>query len=118
MSQAIIKKLSRRRAYPVNVDGEKLTVRALLISEHREAMEFSEDDLSLSIAIGFGLLGDDGKPLFPRTPGEAIKDFGERVQAELDKAEVPTDTRAQLAKVIIKLSAGPTDEQIKALEKN
>ena len=109
MSQAIIKKLSRRRAYPVNVDGEKLT---------REAMEFSEDDLSLSIAIGFGLLGDDGKPLFPRTPGEAIKDFGERVQAELDKAEVPTDTRAQLAKVIIKLSAGPTDEQIKALEKN
>ena len=113
---SVVLKLQKRRKYPVAIDGQEVFVRAMLLSEQREAMKFSNDDVSLNFALGCGLLGDDGTPEFERLENETVQEFGDRVGELL--ADVPVDTRAQLASTIVKLTAGPTAEQLKAIAKN
>lgn len=112
MSQ-VIAKLRKRRFYPVDIDGEKIHLRALLDSEHKEVESFTYETESFGFAIGCCLMNEDGTPVFTRVPDEDAKTFGARVLTELD---LPDDTRSELSKAILKLQTGPPT--IEALVKN
>lgn len=114
---ALIKKLSTRRKYPLKLaDDVTVHIRALLGAEKAEVMAFFQEDESFGFVLGCGLLEDDGSPAFTRNEGENGKDFGQRVTESL--GEIPTDTRAQICEAILRLSTGPTEDQLKAIRKN
>lgn len=115
MALSVVEKLRRRRRYPVEIDGETVHVRAVTDSEKRTVMPFRDEEESFGYLIGKCLLNDDGSAVCEQQSDEDAKAFGARVLAELD---LPTDTQAQLATTILKLAAGPTPEQLKAIEKN
>jgi hypothetical protein len=54
----VIAKLRKRRFYPVEIDGEKIHLRALLDSEHKEVEPISQDVESFGYAIGCCLISD------------------------------------------------------------
>ena len=112
MSQ-VIAKLRKRRFYPIEIDGEKIHLRALLDSEHREVEPISQEVESFGYAIGCCLMNEDGTAVFTRATEEDATTFGARVLKELD---LPDDTRSQLSKAILKLQTGPPE--IEALVKN
>ena len=99
-----IERLRKRRCYPIEIDGETINVRALLTSEQTELMKIKDHDESFGYAIGCALVNDDRSPVFMQTADETAVDFGARVLAEID---LPTDTRAELTDLILKLTAGP-----------
>ena len=111
---SVIERLQKRRKYAATVAGEKVWIRAMTQDEFRRAVELQGDEESYGMAIGFGLLDEDGEsPLFVQSSGEADVDFGARV---LFETGFPTDTRAELATKILKLSQGPTAAQAEKLK--
>lgn len=110
----IIERLRKRRKYPVTIAREEIWIRAMTQDEFKRAMALQGDEESYGMAIGFGLLDEDGEsPLFVQESGETDVDFGARV---LEATGFPTDTRAELATKILKLSNGPTKTQAEKLK--
>lgn len=99
-----IERLRKRRCYPVEIDGEKIHIRALLTSEQSELMEIRDQDESFGYALGCALVNDDRSPVYTRVETESALQFGARVLTDID---LPTDTRAELTDLILKLTAGP-----------
>jgi hypothetical protein len=112
---SVIDRLRKRRAYPLSIDGEKVYVRAFTKSERQEFKPLANEEESYGFVMGCGLINEDGSVMFAREEGEEAKAFAIRVE---DAAELPDDTRAQICTAIVKLSEGPTIEQLKALKKN
>lgn len=110
---SVIDKLRKRRAYPVTIGDEKVTVRSLLESEIDLLNSISGDAESYGVAIGCGLLEEDGSAAFTRAADEDAKAFGGRVLKSID---MPTDTKKELGDKIMSLTInGPSVEK---LEKN
>jgi len=109
---SMIEKLRKRRSYPVTIGEETVHVRALTEGERTEVLPFKSEDSSFGFVIGCGLLNDAQEPEFVKAPGESPQDFGTRV---LKEADLPTDTRTELATAILNLTSGPKRE---ALVKN
>lgn len=109
----VIERLQKRRKYPVTVAGEEIWIRAMTQDESKRAMEFANEEESFGLLIGFGLLNESGDPIFTVDSGEADVDFGRRV---LDATDFPTDTRAELAEKILRLTKGPTKEQLEKVK--
>ncbi len=112
---SVVERLRKRRCFPLVIDGETVHIRSLTESEKRIVMDFKDCEQSFGYAIGMGLVNDDRTQVFMMSPDETAIQFGERVLVE---ADLPTDTRTQLATSILKLTNGPTAEQLKAIEKN
>ena len=112
---SVIERLQRRRHYPIDIDGEKVFVRSMKRPEREACESFKDDEYSLGFAIGVALVSESGSPVFHQTDSESAREFGERVLSELD---LPDDTRSQLVNAILKLSNGPTADQLAALKKN
>jgi len=110
---SVIDKLRKRRAYQVTIGDEKVTVRSLLESEIDLLNTISGDAESYGVAIGCGLLEEDGSAAFVRAADEDAKTFGARVLKSID---MPTDTKKELGDKIMSLTInGPSVEK---LEKN
>lgn len=101
---SVIDRLQKRRFYPVEIDGEKIHIRALLDSELKAVADFQNEDESIGFAIGCSLINEDKSAVFMRTAEESPKQFGARVLAEID---LPSDTKAELTGKILRLSNGP-----------
>ena len=101
---SVIQRLQKRRFYPVTIDGETVHIRAMLQSEQREVLAVKDDTESVGFVIGVGLVNEDRTPVFVRSSGESVVDFGKRV---LDELDWPTDTRSELVDKILRLSNGP-----------
>ncbi len=109
MTEAItnLDRIRKRRHYPMPFDGGEVHVRALTHSEIRIVRKFSDEDESAGFVIGCALLNEDGSEKFIRGQDEDPKAFGERVMNEID---LPSDTSADLVKMITRLSQGsPVD---------
>lgn len=112
---SVVERLQKRRRYPIDIDGNDVFIRALKQSERDACEEFKNDEASLGFAIGIALMADNGEPEFTQSKEETAIEFGNRV---LDTLQLPDDTRSQLVNAILKLSNGPTAEQLAALKKN
>lgn len=115
MSSAVIQRLRKRRAYPLEICGEIIHIRAVTRSEREQMKPHMAEEVSYGITLGFGLVTVDGSPVFRINDGESVEDFGERV---LTEADLPDDTRTEICAAIVKLSQGPTKEQLEALKKS
>ena len=112
---SVIERLQKRRRYPIEIDGETVFIRSLKQAERDACEQFKNEESSLGYAIGIALMADNGEPMFTQSADEPAIDFGDRVLTTLDMAD---DTRSQLVNAILKLSNGPTAEQLEALKKN
>lgn len=112
---SIIERLRRRRNYPIDIAGENIFIRSLTKFERDACEGFRDDEASIGYAIGIALVSEHGAPVIEMRDGETAQDFGSRVLTEL---QLPDDTRSQLIAAILKLSNGPTAEQLAALKKN
>jgi hypothetical protein len=112
---SIIERLRRRRHYPIDIDGADVFIRSLTKAEREIAEPFKDDESSIGYGIGVGLVDEFGKPVFTIQNDESAQQFGGRV---LDELQLPDDTRSQLITAILKLSNGPTADQLAALKKN
>jgi|TARA_R110002110_G_scaffold394788_1_gene609048 hypothetical protein len=99
----------------MRIDGETIYIRAFTKAERKEFKPLANEEESYGYVMGCGLVNQDGSCLFPRDEGEDAKAFAQRVE---DAADLPDDTRAQICTAIVKLSEGPTIDQLKALKKN
>jgi len=90
-------------------------IRAMTETEWHAAMNFREDDASLGYAIGKGWVLDTGEPIYSQQTDETSQSFGERV---LTEADLPTDTRTELAQAIVKLSQAVKPKTMDAMVKN
>ena len=104
----------KKRVWPHDIDGDVVHIRPLKQTEQAAGLSFKEDDSSFGYVIGIGLAHPDGSPVFLQLPEEDPKAFGDRVLLE---ADMPVDTRTELTLAILRLSNGPTQEQLKALKK-
>lgn len=112
---SVIDRINKRAKYPAKINGETIYLRSMKRSERLAVMQFKDDEESFGFAIGVGLLNDDGTQAIERNAGESDKEFGKRVLETLDLSD---DVRSQLVTQILKLSNGPTPEQMKAIEGN
>jgi hypothetical protein len=101
---SVIDRLRKRRFYPVEIDGEKIHIRAMLDSELKAVSDFRDQDESVGYAFGCSLVNEDSTAVFTRLTDESPQQFGARVLAEID---LPSDTKAELTSKILKLSNGP-----------
>jgi hypothetical protein len=84
-------------------------------TEWLTAREFEQSDASLGYAIGMCWVLDTGEPIYNQQPDETSQEFGERV---LREANLPTDTRTELAQAIVKLSQAVKPKTMDAMVKN
>tara|TARA_R110000822_G_scaffold66972_3_gene163418 strand:+ start:419 stop:763 length:345 start_codon:yes stop_codon:yes gene_type:complete len=111
---SVIERLQRRRHYPIDIDGDDVFVRSLTKAERGLCEPFRDDEASIGYAIGVALVSEYGAPVFTATADESPLAFGNRV---LDELQLPDDTRSQLVTAILKLSNGPTADQLASLKK-
>jgi hypothetical protein len=105
---SVILKLTKRRFYPFQIDGETIHLRAMLTSELDIVQKFRDDDESLGFMIGCCVLSENGTAEFMKTADETPKQFGARILCEVD---LPLDTRTELINKIIGLSNGPPSQE-------
>ena len=105
---SVISKLTKRRFYPFQIDGETIHLRSLLSSELDAVQKFRDDDESLGFIIGCSVLNEHGSAEFVKTETETVKEFGARILSEVD---LPLDTRTELINKIIGLSNGPPSQE-------
>lgn len=105
---SVMSKLTKRRFYPFQIDGETIHLRAMLSSELDTVQKFRDDDESLGFMIGCCVLNENGLADFIKTDTETPKDFGARILSEID---LPLDTRTELINKIIGLSNGPPSQE-------
>lgn len=105
---SVISKLTKRRFYPFQIDGETIHLRSMLSSELDTVQKFRDDDESLGFMIGCCVLNENGSAEFIKTETETAKEFGARILAEID---LPLDTRTELINKIIGLSNGPPSQE-------
>jgi len=111
--------MAKRLAYPVTLlNGEQIHVRTLTHGQLKVVREFSNDDESIGYTLGFGIVDDAGEREFTKTAEESPKQFGGRVMAAMEAADIGLDIQNQIVGVIFKLSSDATEKQLEALVKN
>lgn len=105
---SVISKLTKRRFYPFQIDGETIHLRSMLSSELAAVQEFRNEDASIGFTIGCAVLNEDGSAVFTKSVEETAKEFGSRILSEID---LPLDTRTELINKIIGLSNGPPSQE-------
>lgn len=110
---SVINIVRKRRMWPVDIGGETIHLRALLMSELQTVEPFRDEDESVGYVIGCSLVNQDASPVYIISPDETPKQFGARVLSDLD---LPLDTKSELLTKISKLSNGPPS--IEDLKKN
>lgn len=99
---SVIDKLRKRKNYPVEVDGETVHVTALTTKVISALSEVDDSGIwSSGVVIGFGLMDDDGSPVFSMNDGETLEAFGSRV---LDELDAPLPVVTQLVDAIKKVT--------------
>lgn len=108
--------LRKRQAYRVSMSGDEFVlIRGLTYAELEDVQKYGSSDAAdpvagYGIAIGYGLLQQDGKTQeFSRTD-ESAEAFGRRVLAEIGTT---LDVLKELAEKIVKLTInGPSVEKL------
>lgn len=110
---SILKKLLKRRSYPIRMGDVEITIRALTIGEILR-MEVLPADQRTGFVIGCSLLETDGQPVFQQgvsTSGQILESdasFAVRVLDEL--RDIPTDSLGEIAAAIQRLGR-PVDPE-------
>jgi hypothetical protein len=115
MSKSVVDQLRKRRAYPMTIGDVIIYIRAMTEGEWVTAMAFRDDDASLGYAIGKGWVLETGEAVYSQVPDETAQAFGERV---LTDADLPTDTRTELAQAIVRLSQAVKPKTMDSMAKN
>lgn len=105
---SVISKLTKRRFYPFQIDGETIHLRSMLSSELAAVQLFRSEDSSIGYTLGCSVLNEDGSSAFVKATNETPQEFGARVLSEVD---LPLDTRTELINKIIGLSNGPPSQE-------
>ena len=71
---SVISKLTKRRFYPFQIDGETIHLRSMLSSELDTVQKFRDDDESLGFMIGCCVLNENGSAEFIKTETETARD--------------------------------------------
>jgi hypothetical protein len=107
--KSVLEKLLKRQAYPVEIEGETLFVRALTTGESLRVATFNETD-KLVFALSRCMCGQDGSDLFPTYDGESDANYIKRMAATVN--EFPQPLTERLTTAIGKVSKVPSPEDL------
>lgn len=83
-------KLTKRRAFPVKVNGETIHVRGMTRGEAKVLPGIENEGLQNVYMLGCCLVEEDGTPSFPRKDGEPVVTWLERIEPEFDGIDAAT----------------------------
>lgn len=106
----VLNRLKKKRAYPVEVDGESYFVRPLTIGELMR-LDTIERESKTGFLIGCALCRDvSGEQEMPRTESESDSDWAKRVLIMI--ADVPTETIRALSEGVATVGRTPNIEAV------
>lgn len=106
----VLDKCAKRRKYPVDIDGEKIHVRALTYDEI-DRLQLIGKDLKTGFILACGLLEDSGESAVPaRVDPESDAEWIARVIPVV--RSIPSDTILEIVAAIDKVSR-PADKLAK-----
>lgn len=109
MSESLLR-LKKKRAFPAQIDGGTVYVRAMTLGELRQ-MDSLGDDLKTPFMVGCGLCSDaDGTPEFKKESDESAEKWATRIQADTD--DIPVNTLKAIADAIAQVGNVPSAETV------
>jgi hypothetical protein len=110
MALSTLDKIKKRRAFPVTIGDETVSIRAMSKADIKRLSDLT--DAPDEFILGLVLLDDVGNPAFAPNEGESDRAFAERVAAET--VDVPHITKKEIYAAVRKVSGYIVEE----LEKN
>ena len=108
---SILTQIKKRRSYPIDINGDKVSIRALTLGE-LSTLDSLPLDLKPGFVIGSALLQEDGSREFVPNEGEPPSDFSRRVTEACQ--DVPSDTIRLISEMANKLNhTVPTLENLR-----
>jgi len=106
----VLDKCAKRRKYPIDIDGEKIHVRALTYDEI-DRLQLIDKESRTGFIVACGLLEETGEPAIPvRTESETDAEWITRVVPLV--RSMPSDTILTIVEAVDKVSR-PADKLAK-----